>query len=147
RSSFRSGRSIRLADGQSWTFPAPRERVASSLSEGYSAHIAAQFEAEDEAELRRAELAFAIYLLGENYALSPTDYQRLLEFAPDSGDSTVWRNEFHEVAQEHVESFDHIRRVARKTRAVSVRLPTPSRLAGWLRTRMPFRWLFFQSRS
>src|SRR5437773_1040820 len=85
RSSFRPGSPIRLADGQTWTLPAPpkaKEWMAAPFDAEYTGLIQAIMEAEDASEQRLAELAFAIFLLGHNYQLSPADYERLLGSSP-----------------------------------------------------------------
>src|SRR5437763_1834943 len=69
RSDFHAGRGIRLADRRTWTFPAPVEGWITSVdtAEGdYVGLIRAVLEAESHAEARLAELALAIFLLGQN---------------------------------------------------------------------------------
>jgi hypothetical protein len=92
RPRFCSGIDLRLADGQIWTMPLPRDalgEVEAALGVGassatwddrrYRAIIRAMVEAEDEGDLFRAEMALAIHLLGWNYALDPDDFEDLLD--------------------------------------------------------------------
>lgn len=124
RPEFRPGISIRLADGQFWTFPAPSspERAGEGGASGpghsqpdseYDDLIGGVLEAEDEVERLRAELALAIHLLGKNYDLEPADYGRVLEFPPGSPALTALQCDFHALAVAH----------ARKPRCRSQGLP------------------------
>jgi hypothetical protein len=150
RSWFREGRKIRLADGQTWTLPAPpkaSEWKTVPFGTEYSGLIQSILEAEEEHEQRLAELALAIFLLGHNYSLSPADYERLLGFAPESPDSTKWKLAFHDIAQEHLHSYLDASRVPPDGRPV---MPTPGRIArllSWLRNHLPSRWFSFDSRG
>jgi hypothetical protein len=104
RASFRSGREIQLADGQKWTIPDPprkSEAPAPSLGTAYTDIIQAILEAQDGSEQLRSELAFAIYLLEQNYHLSPADYRALLA----SRGSSDWQPSFHQIAEEHLHAF------------------------------------------
>jgi hypothetical protein len=150
RSAFRSGRKIRLADGQGWTFPSPIREwsdKAHSDREEYEGLIRAINEAEDDSEKRLAELAFAIFLLAQNYRLSPVDYQQLLDFGWESAESIAWRNSLRQLAQEHLHFFSS----ASGLPSEAVLLGTPqrrlSRLLEWLRANVPLRWRFFDSGS
>ena len=108
RSCFREGTRIRLADGQLWTFPAPPKASAweaSPLGTEYTGLIQALNEAGDRSEARLTELALAVFLLGHNYSLSPTDYQHLLSSNSESPDATEWQVAFHDIALEHLLSF------------------------------------------
>ncbi len=103
RPSFRSGSPIQLSDGQTWIIPSPPtelERSSTPFKTAYVDIIKAIMEAEDSSEQRLGELAFAIFLLDQNYHLSPADYQRLL--APGTGD---WQFAFHQIAQNHLYEF------------------------------------------
>jgi hypothetical protein len=150
RSSFRQGRRIELADRQVWTLPLPsRERVGIAWppTGDYPAHIQSMIEAEDDSELSRAELAFAIFLLGQNYDLSPLDYEQLLAFGPDSAKAIHWRFALHELAHEHLLYFSDAGVFALATQPTSASQRKFSRPLNWLRTNMLFRWRFFGSRS
>lgn len=101
RLEFRSGRRIRLADGQWWTFPGPDAWCGSDRG----ALLRGVLEAEDDFERLRAELALAIRLLRLNYELEPADYGRLLSFAPNHPDRIPVQQAFHELAIDHVRAF------------------------------------------
>ena len=77
-----------------WTLPtssdAWRGDRASRRTE-YTGLLQAIVEAEDDAERGLAELALIVFLLGENYSLSATDYQRLLVFAPETEKAKAWK--------------------------------------------------------
>jgi hypothetical protein len=112
RPGFQSGRSIRLADGQEWVFPAPVTRGTGDAEDAdiaadssYLALLRALEEAEDRAELRRAELALTIHLLGRNYDLGPEDYQRLLGLTPGSPELARMQDELHELVWAHLEQL------------------------------------------
>jgi hypothetical protein len=150
RSSFRSGKKIRLADGQGWTFPSPIREwsdKAHSDRETYNGLIRAINEAEDNSERCLAELSFAIFLLGQNYRLSPVDYQQLLDFRSESVESIAWRTALRQLTQEHLHLFSVAPGVPQQTDLVSIPQGMVSRLLAWLRTFMPLRWRFFDSRS
>ncbi len=108
KSSFCSGSSIELLDGQTWIFPPPAmksERNAASFESAYTDIIQAMLEAEDSSEQCMAELAFAIFLLEHNYDLSPADYQQLLAASTNSPGMSDWQFAFREIAQEHMHVF------------------------------------------
>jgi len=105
RSDFHPGRGICLADLQTWTFPAPVDRwIASgdSAQEDYVGLIRAVLEAESHAEARLAELALAMFLLGQNYRLTPQDYQELFTFTSDSTELADSQSAFHDLALDHI---------------------------------------------
>ncbi len=94
RTSFRPGTPIRLADGQMWTLPAPphkSEWKAVPFAAEYTGIVQAILESEDISERRLGELAFTIFLLGHNYCLTPTDYERLLGSSAPSFDTKARR--------------------------------------------------------
>ena len=140
---FREGRTIRLADGQMWTLPAPpraSESITSLFGSEYPGLIQAILEAEDGSEQRLAELAFAIFLLGQNYSLSASDYSQLLAFPPESPELADWQLAFHHIAQEHVYAFLETSRFPLDTGPLPPRPGRFARLLAWLRNRLPFRW-------
>jgi hypothetical protein len=105
RSDFHPGRGICLADLQTWTFPAPVEGwIASTDSDqgDYVGLIRAVLEAESQAEARLAELALAMFLLGQNYRLTPQDYQELFTFTSDSKELANSQAAFHDLALDHI---------------------------------------------
>jgi hypothetical protein len=107
-SSFRPGRPIRLADGQTWVIPAPpmeSEWTNVPLGPQYADIVQAILDVNESAELCLAELAFAILLLGQNYSLSPADFERLLGAKLGSYQSRGWQIAFHQIAQDHVRCF------------------------------------------
>ena len=91
RSRFQSGNPVCLANGQEWTFPAPRvdsEFAVGSAEAEYLGLIHVVQEAEDQSERRLAELALAIFLIGLNSGLGSTDLVNLFTFRPRSQELT-----------------------------------------------------------
>lgn len=84
RPTFVEGARVPLADGQTWSLP---RRRADQADPEYDEMLKVVFEAEDEAERLRSELALTIFLLSRNYQLTPEAYQELLDFPP--GDPTL----------------------------------------------------------
>jgi len=113
---FRVGRHIRLADGQRWMFPsppaprgAPRETGASTSDTAltdaeYVSLIDAVESSEDEPDLKRAELALAIFLLSRNYDLNASEFERLFDFGQMTEGSSEAQEHFRELAMDHVRS-------------------------------------------
>ena len=150
RPSFRDGVKIRLADDQIWILPAPpkpSESESASFGTEYMGLLHAIHEAEDRSEQRLAELALAIFLLGYNYCLSPSDYEYLLGFTPEPPEPTASQLAFHHIAQEHLHScLDACRGSWDSTPVV----PTPGRISrflAWLRNHLPFVSWSVNSRS
>jgi hypothetical protein len=152
--SFRPGRPVQLADGQTWILPAPplqSETNASSFGPEYEGMIRAIAEAEDDSEQRLAELAFAIHLLAHNYRLSPADYEVLLGSSTALPNTKELERAFHDIAQDHVQSFhesdwdfcasDHQNPRIRDTYGWF------SRLLAWLRNHSLAHWFSLESRS
>jgi hypothetical protein len=105
--SHQSGRRIRLADGRSWSLPAPpvsNEPRGLSADPEYDQLLDAASEADSEAERSLAGLALVLFLLGRNYDLAPSDYQELLTFPPDSPALREWRDDVRELVDEHLRS-------------------------------------------
>jgi hypothetical protein len=150
RSSFRGGRQIRLADGQTWIFPAPLnapEWKNVPFESEYTDIIQAMLHAEDRNEQNLAELAFAIFLLGHNYCLSAGDYEELLGSTVELSDSRGWQYELHQLSEEHLRSFLDAQEVSLEKSPV---LPTPARFARlrtWLRNHLPSRWWSLDSQK
>jgi hypothetical protein len=108
RGSFCWGNAIELSDGQTWIFPPPpkkSEQTAVSFGSAYNDIIQAMLEAEDRSEQYMAELSLAIFLLDQNYDLSPDQYQRVLGSNTSSPAMSDWQRAFHEIAQEHMHVF------------------------------------------
>jgi hypothetical protein len=150
RSSFRSGKKIRLADGQGWTFPSPIREwsdKAQSDREAYNGLIRSINEAEDDSERLLAELSFAIFLLGQNYRLSAVDYQQLLDFGGKSSESIAWQCDIHQLTLEHLQFSSSATELPQQTQLASIPQGLASRFRSWLRTFMPLRWRFFDSQS
>jgi hypothetical protein len=150
RSSFRPGKKIRLANGQGWTLPSPiREWTGKAPSdrEAYTGLIRSINEAEENSERRLAELSFAIFLLDQNYRLSPVDYQQLLDFGSESSKSIAWQIAIHQLTQEHVHFLSSAPDFQKQTELVSIPRGLASRLLAWLRTFIPLRWRISHSRS
>jgi hypothetical protein len=105
RSDFHSGKAIYLADRRTWTFPSPVEGGIATDEPTQSEYVGllrAVLEAESHAEARLAELALAIFLLGQNYRLTPPEYQQLFTFTPDSAELTESQSAFHDLALDHI---------------------------------------------
>jgi hypothetical protein len=107
RSDFHTRKGIRLADGRVWTFPAPAERGSSSPEAAFGADylglIRAILEAENQDEGRLAELALAMLLIAHEHPLTPSEYQRLFLFEPNSQELADSQAGFHDLALDHVE--------------------------------------------
>jgi hypothetical protein len=141
RGDFRPGRVIRLADGQGWTFPAPPEGPDGPTGFGptYEPTVAAIWEAEDDTERLRAELALAIGLLARNYDLDPEAYQALLDYPPGNPGLAKMQCAFHELACEHVQSF--LQQGIGKTLLTGQQGIEPRRCGPMVVLRTGFRWL------
>ena len=70
------GSPVRLADGGEWILPVFDPRNDPECA----ALLAEVSEAEDRADLLRAELALTVWLLRRNYELSPAQFEALLSF-------------------------------------------------------------------
>jgi hypothetical protein len=142
RSQFREGSKLRFADDQLWTLPAPadvsRGGTAPFRSE-YTGLLKAIVEAEDDSERRLAELAFVVVLLRENYSLSPTDYERLLAFTPETAESSAWQLASQDLVQEHLRYFD-CPTSSSENGIVPIAPGKFSRLLSWFRKYLRLRW-------
>jgi len=129
RPSYVEGTRIRLADGQLWTFP---DHPPYKEDLEHIAVLREVGEAEDAADLLRAELALAIYLLSRNYHLTPKDFQEILEFA--SGDRALaeMQRSVHEIATRHIRA---LRLLPDSNTGSSVVPPTHGRLFNLLKPR------------
>jgi hypothetical protein len=110
RSRFRDGSKLRLADHQLWTLPAPADTSrggTAPFTVDYTGLLKAIVEAEDDSERRLAELAFVVFLLGENYSLTPADYAALLAFNPETAESTAWQLALRDIVQEHLRCLNN----------------------------------------
>lgn len=140
RPGFRPGHTVRLADGQFWTFPAPVEEEGATppaLEGRYQALVRACLEAEDEPDRRRSELALAIALLDSNYLLESTDFSALLEFEPGSPTAESFRNALAGIVIEHVRALWK-----------SAGTPEPSQSGpDWGLLVRPWKWLSVHSHS
>lgn len=149
RFGFRDGPSIRMADGRTWTMPAPltaSEWKRTPFGTEYANLMRSIKEAEDRDEQRLAELGFAIFLLGHNYCLTSADYERLLGFTPGSADLQEWQSAFRRITHEHLESLEDCPYVPVDHRPI---LPRPRRffrLLAWVRDHLPSRWWSIDSR-
>jgi hypothetical protein len=99
RPDFLPGSSLRLADDQLWTFPAPAARAR--FGPDYPAAVAAVVEAKDRSRRSRAERTLAILLLCHNYDLSPTVLSGLLSYAPGDPALVQLQEAFGRLAWEH----------------------------------------------
>ena len=118
-----------------------------SDQEAYNGLIRSINEAEDSSERQLAALSFAIFLLGQNYRLSPADYQQLLDFGFESRESIAWQIAIRQLTEEHLHFFSGARTFPPQSELVSIPQGLFSRLLTWLRTFMPLRWRFFDSQS
>jgi hypothetical protein len=150
RSDSHPGTGICLADLRIWTFPAPVEQWISSPDtdqEDYVGLIRAVLEAESHAEARLSELALAMFLLGQNYRLTPSDYQELFTFRSDSTELANSQSAFHDLA------LDHIRYLAATGALTSADRPGGNRPGvfahafDWLRGHWTGRRWFWMSRK
>jgi len=114
RPGFRPGIKIRLADGHFWSLPVPTEHVVEMVDDptavdspwnepSYQSIIHAILEAQDASELFRAEMALAIHLLNWNYALSPDDFEELLDDINETR-RAVLRDALHSSASAHLKA-------------------------------------------
>jgi len=148
RSDFHPGRAICLADHRTWTFPAPVEQwiaSADATQEDYVGLIRAVLEAESHAEARLAELVLAMFLLRQNYRLTPKDYQELFTFTSDSTELANSQSAFHDLA------LDHIRHLVAAGAMTSADRPSGrrpgffARAFDWLRSHLSGRRWFWIS--
>ncbi len=148
RRGFCDGAKIALADGQLWTIPAPPKALgleSEAFGIEYVGLIQAVREAESLSELRLAELSLAIFLLGENYSLSSSEYERLLGFMPGSQELAEWQNRFHRIAEQHLESMAGVADGNVHREPVAVEQGWVTRRLVWVRNRLPTRWWLFNS--
>jgi hypothetical protein len=148
-SSFSAGRRIQLADGQTWSFPLPtKEWLIESWPDRtrYIDLIDSVMESQESSDRCLAELAFGIFLLGQNYQLSPADYQSLLDFGADSTQSNGLRLALHELAQEHAAFLSEAVGHRLEMRPESAYQGRFSRVLSWLCVNFPLRWRVFNSR-
>ncbi len=143
RSSFQEGRKIRLADGQMWTFilpPMGEKWMPGSSADEFEGLMKAIQEAENAFEQRIAELAFAIFLLRQNYRLVPTDFEQLLDFPAQSMESLNWQHACHQLVQDHLHCLWDPGGVSLESGPGLSKHGRFSRLATRLRTNLLFRW-------
>ena len=125
-----------------WTLPAPAD-----VSRGgpapfkveYTGLLRAIVEAEDVSERRLAELAFVVFLLGENYSLSPADYDALLAFLPETEESCAWQLAVEEIVQEHLRCFNYSTSSSEKG-VVPIAPGRFIRLLSWFRNHIRLPW-------
>jgi hypothetical protein len=133
-----------------WTFPAPPEKSewkALPFESQYTELLQAISESNDDYERRLAELAFAIFLLGHNYHLSPSDYEQLLQPGAAAPASSDWQRAVEQFAQEHLRSFVDASALPSADRRARRASGVLSRLTSWLRDLLPRRWFSVESRS
>jgi hypothetical protein len=102
RPTFVEGARVPLADGQTWSLPG---RQADQADPEYDAMLRLVFEAEDEAERLRSELALIVFLLSRNYQLTPDLYQELLDFPPGDPALVEMQRAVHALA---IEQMGHL---------------------------------------
>lgn len=143
RSGFREGRKIRLADGQMWTFVPPtglEQWKGGSFANEFKGLMEAIVAAENESEQRVAELAFAIFLLNQNYCLLPADYERLLDYPAGSLESNDWEHSLHQLVQDHLDCFRDPTGGTLKAAQFLPKQGRFSRFVAMLRINLLFRW-------
>ncbi len=146
---FLAGREIRLADNQSWTFPAPLEDVEFIVEDEaeYVGLIQAICEAEDRSDRLMAELALAMFLFGLNYQVDPADLEFLFTFPPGSRELTDSQRAFQLLAQDHLRHRYGQGNLPSPTPVVSEPWrPSGVRTLAWLRGFWPRRGWFVSSR-
>jgi hypothetical protein len=109
RPTFGEGTGIRLADGQTWTLPGRSPEAEDPEFDGI---IRAVFEAEDDAERLRSELALTILLLSRNYDLKPGDYQRLLGYRPNDPALAEMQRAVHDFVMDQARRHHALLRLA-----------------------------------
>lgn len=105
RSDSRDGVAVALADDHRWVVPSPPSADDASnhpFGPKYGALLDAILEAEDLAEVSRAELALLIYLLEINYHLTPQQLQSILLFPPETSTAHAAQSAFHSIALAHL---------------------------------------------
>jgi hypothetical protein len=83
REEFRPGSPVRLGDGTVWFLPSPGPAREGPATAELAGLLDVLKTAEDRHEWCQVALSLSIYLLNQNYVLTPEDYQRLLNFRPD----------------------------------------------------------------
>jgi len=139
RRAFRAGRQIRLADGQHWTFPAPRDGAGSGSDDvevrrEYQGLIRAILESEYESDRKLAELALAIHLIEMNYHLAPAGLASLFTFPRGSEAIGESQREFEELAREHIRSEMDLREPTIPAQPPIRARTRPLRTLAWLRS-------------
>jgi hypothetical protein len=111
---FTQGNSVRLADGQEWTFPKPRLRFKPTVSADGKVEIGGgpsfgpEFDDKldilfgvteaDPAERLRVKFEVAVRLLSANYDLRPEDFSELIVLEPGDPDSDArWEQLSHAI--------------------------------------------------
>jgi hypothetical protein len=143
RPKFREGTNIRLADGQTWTLPAPpkpSEWMSPPFEAVYTDLMHAIEETDDRQQRTLAALSFAIFLLGHNYCLRPEDYQQLLGFRPDSAALFEWQSALCDVTEKHLRSLADAPPIDGDCGTELGRARRFLRIRAWLQQRLPFRW-------
>jgi hypothetical protein len=106
RVNFGCGTPVRFADRQAWNLLTPVELKSRGLNPSQSAEYQQLtrgiIEAESRDEMLRAELALAIFLLGQNYELTPPACFQILGFEPDSSALVETQEAIHRLAMDHV---------------------------------------------
>jgi hypothetical protein len=105
RSGFRRGTSVRLADGNSWILADATPSESEGSIAAYNELIGAVAEADDPVDLLRAELAFGIFLLAENYVFPPLILGGLLGFPCAAPELAALQAGLHVAAIEHLRAF------------------------------------------
>ncbi len=125
RPGFLAGMSVPLADGNRWCLPAPPLPAELGANSPAFRDLIVWYRDGEEVERDQCVLAFAVYLLRQNYDLRPDQLRALLLFATPEAYAEA-KALFHELAIEHVRSFFHPQRVPPPNQAVAVHLTVPS---------------------
>lgn len=117
---------VPLSDGRIWSLrmdgPAGEDPTLDAL-------LACVIEAEDQAEVARAELALTIYLLDKNYRLGPNQLALLLTFQANDPDLAALQKAIHDAVLQKIntnlaDSTAHIRSNHTTARTSFIQGPT-----------------------
>ena len=113
----------------------------------YPGLIRAILEAENKDEGRVAELALAMLLIGHKHPLTPSEYQRLFLFEPNSQELADSQAGFHDLALDHVEYLEATGFFSRPAGEASHTPGVFSRFLSRLRKHWPVRAWFRTTRK
>jgi hypothetical protein len=126
---------------EGWVLP------ALETGDDYLGLIRAVLEADDHAEQRLAELVLAMFLLGQNYRLTPEEYQELFTFEPESSELADSQAAFHDLAQDHIRFLVSIGVIPLPTQPSEPGLGILARVMARIRNHWPIRRFSLLSRK